>query len=493
MKKYQRRRSVVFSLVGLAGTIVTAPIVIGQMQAPPARDPAKELALKIKAPFTLASAGDLLQFAPISHFTDPGFQNTIKIVRDADAAVANMEANIVDMIHFEGPLGNVTAPREVAADVKALGFDLVNRANNHTFDSGVEGMFATQNLLEEAGLVHAGTGKNLEAAREARYFQSSKGRVGVVGMYSTSGGNTRAASYRLGNTGGEAGLNPLRVSSSLTVTAEQMAALRQVRDAIYTQRSQVSFPVPQVSANEPKDRLQLFGTSYRVGPNPGTLTYTINQEDLRDILRSVRNGKFQSEFMIVTIHAHEAASAVEMGLFSDRPPDFLIELAHKAIDNGADAFVGHGPHVLRGVEIYKGKPIFYGQGEFVRQIHRGVANLNRYSAVNLDPYTTEKTAAELVFESRTNQPLMQPENFEGLLAESKYDGGRLVEVRLHPTLAGYGQTMSEMGVPRTPTADEARKLLEKLQTLSKPFGTTIAIEGNTGVIRVAATAGTAAQ
>ena len=33
------------------------------------------------------------------------------------------------------------------------------------------------------------------------------------------------------------------------------------------------------------------------------------------------------------------------------PPDFLIDLAHKAIDNGADAFVGHGPHLVRGIEV----------------------------------------------------------------------------------------------------------------------------------------------
>ena len=37
------------------------------------------------------------------------------------------------------------------------------------------------------------------------------------------------------------------------------------------------------------------------------------------------------------------------------------------IDNGADAFVGHGPHILRGIEIYKGKPIFDDLGEFFRE------------------------------------------------------------------------------------------------------------------------------
>src|SRR6185295_3443500 len=70
-----------------------------------------------------------------------------------------------------------------------------------------------------------------------------------------------------------------------------------------------------------------------------------------------------------TIHAHQGPIVAQQWLFEDLPPDFLVELAHKAIDNGADAFVGHGPHVLRGVEIYKGKPIFYGLGEFFYQWH----------------------------------------------------------------------------------------------------------------------------
>ena len=64
---------------------------------------------------------------------------------------------------------------------------------------------------------------------------------------------------------------------------------------------------------------------------------------------------------------YQGDQVLQSFLFEDRPPDFLIELAHKSIDSGADAFVGHGPHLLRGIEIYKGKPIFYDLGEFFRE------------------------------------------------------------------------------------------------------------------------------
>ncbi len=42
-----------------------------------------------------------------------------------------------------------------------------------------------------------------------------------------------------------------------------------------------------------------------------------------------------------------------------------IKLAKKAIDNGADVVMGHHPHVLQGIQVYKGKPIFYSLGNFV--------------------------------------------------------------------------------------------------------------------------------
>ena len=49
------------------------------------------------------------------------------------------------------------------------------------------------------------------------------------------------------------------------------------------------------------------------------------------------------------------------------PAQFLVTFARAMIDAGADLFVGHGPHVLRGIEIYKGAPIIYSLGDFIFQ------------------------------------------------------------------------------------------------------------------------------
>jgi poly-gamma-glutamate capsule biosynthesis protein CapA/YwtB (metallophosphatase superfamily) len=52
--------------------------------------------------------------------------------------------------------------------------------------------------------------------------------------------------------------------------------------------------------------------------------------------------------------------------------DYQVQIAHTAIDAGADLVMGHGPHMPLGIEIYQDKPIFYGVGSFSFETgHRG--------------------------------------------------------------------------------------------------------------------------
>jgi phage FluMu protein gp41 len=73
------------------------------------------------------------------------------------------------------------------------------------------------------------------------------------------------------------------------------------------------------------------------------------------------------------------------------------------------------------------------------------------------------------------------------MTQTRYDKGRLQEVRLYPIVGGAEGPISRRGIPRMASANDAKRILTKVQALSKPFGTTIAIEGNVGVIRVAGT------
>src|SRR5436309_2939036 len=113
-----------------------------------------------------------------------------------------------------------------------MGFKLMNRAGNHLMDAGQEGLFETVRLMDQAGLVYAGVGRNLNEARAPRFAETAKGRVGLVGMYSEIAGQSRlAATYQVGITGGRPGLNAINLTRAITVSAEQLAALKRVKDS----------------------------------------------------------------------------------------------------------------------------------------------------------------------------------------------------------------------------------------------------------------------
>jgi hypothetical protein len=431
-------------------------------------DPSRELAMKITQPFTFAAVGDIIIRRPVGE-GDAGYQALAKVMREADMTYANMEGPILDEANFRGPLAG--GPKSVVDELKRMGVRIMTDANNHTLDAGLEGMFESHRLLDEAGIVHAGSGKNLADARQARIAVTPKGTVAAIGMYSIDPSSNNRSRFT-DATENMPGLNPLHVTPYNVVTAEHMQALKKIRDAIYARRPEVHVPVAPVAADEPAGRLRLFQTAFTVGPHPGDLTYEMDPADLKGIITSVRVGKQLADFLVVAIHCHQNSFAFQAYSQDHSTPNFLIELAHQVIDNGADAFVGHGVHNLRGVEIYKGKPIFYGVSSFF--YHRGAA-----------PEITSLSAGAGAGVNELE------DNLETLLTTSRFEDGKLVEVRLYPADLGQDRTrpISRSGTPSTPSPEMARRVLERLQALSKQFGTTISIENGVGVIRIASKQG----
>jgi poly-gamma-glutamate capsule biosynthesis protein CapA/YwtB (metallophosphatase superfamily) len=445
-----------------------------------ARDWTQDMAMKITEPFALASVGDVIIVRPASRSTDAGLQSALKVIHDSDAGFGNFESLIRDERKFEGPLaGSMVGTKEVAADLKAMGFTLMNRAGNHLMDAGTEGIVETTRLMDEAGLVYAGFGRNLDEARAPRFAETAKGRIGLVGMYSeiAAGQSRLAATYRVGITGGRPGLNALNLTRAIAVSSDHLALLKRVKDGVFEHRTDYTNPVRPPSGDTATS-VELFGTQYKSGARPGELTYAMNPRDLQDNLKSIKNGKQYSDFMIATIHAHQGDSILQSFLFEDRPPDFLVELAHASIDNGADAFVGHGPHILRGIEIYKGKPIFYDLGEFFRE-------WDWSCDCNFTP-NGDVTQAENVVRGLEARGVVEPINYESAIAVSKFDKGQLQEVRVYPIWARHDGPLSRRGLPMTAPPPIAQRILQRLQKLSEPFGTKLAIEGNVGVIHMAA-------
>lgn len=460
----------------LVAVLLSAPLAL-QAQTPPALAPL-DMSMTMPGTFTLVSVGDLIIRRPVSNLEDEDVQAALRLIREGDVAVGNLEGSLADYSTFDGPLRGFVGSAEVAADLKAMGFDMVNRANNHLFDSESEGMFETNRLLDEAGIAHAGTGKNLDEAAAPTYLEIPKGRVALVGMHTPNG----VASFRLaataqsGNLYGRPGLNMLEYSAEIVLTQEQIDDLRRIRDELLEYADNYDSP-RSAPRNLGPDRVNFYSSSsgredpiYRAarpGEIPGTIDFTLDRGDLERVLRSVRNAKQYSDFVIATIHSHQSQSVLENFHLSTRPPDFYVDLAHRAIDAGADAFVGHGVHTLRGVEIYEGKPIFYGMGEFFRQMNWSLET--QFGITDVSP---------------TNRSGPRSQTLKSIVGVSRFEDGELIEVRIYPIELGYDGPNSRLGIPRLVDGALGREILETVQRLSRELGTQMEIEGDVGVIRV---------
>ncbi len=457
--------------------------VQGQSELPPIGE--RDRAMTMAGDFTFASVGDLMIRRPASQLADPEVQEVFDLIRNADLAMGNMEGELANFREFDGPLNGFVGTQEVAADLRLMGFDMVNRAQNHLLDAEFAGMFSTNFLLDEAGIIHAGSGKNLQEAAAPAFLETAKGRAALIGTHAPiwPEHNRLAATPLIGNLGGRPGLNMLNYRETILVSQDQFDALNRVRDGFLQQRDNYDNPRPFANAsastgmNFPASSSGRNNPNYRVAANgeiPGTLVYEMNENDLDRILRNIRNARQLGDFVIAAAHIHQSRSIVETQHLSTRPPAFYEELARKAIDAGADAFVGTGVQTLRGIEIYNGKPIFYGLGEFFREaqweLEVALGNSDANSNRRVQQFARN-------FGGST-------QSLESLVAISHYEDGELTEVRLYPIELGFDGPDSRLGIPRMADVQHAEQILERVERLSDEWGTEIDIEGSVGIIRI---------
>ncbi|MFA1676766.1 CapA family protein [Rhizobium mongolense] len=424
--------------------------------------------------FTMIAVGDIIASRALTTRNDPGLRAIIDILHGADVTFGNLETNIFDSRCFKGSpqaeyggAYHVSLP-DLGPDLKEMGFNILSYANNHTFDWGAEGMRETCRALDQNRIIYAGVGENLSQARTARFVESPRGRVALVSFASTFTPMSRA-SDPAGAAPGRPGLNTLRLAKSIVVAPEMLASLRTIRDSLPNYRR----------GDEEANRVELAGVTYKTGEKAG-YSYEAHPGDLANILHSLRQGKQFSDFCIATNHGHEP------GNWSQEPADYERMFAHSLIDAGADAYIVHGPHQLRGIEIYKGRPIFYSLGNFIMDDLRTPVGADMYDAYGKDPHAdtdAEVTVAEMASGYQTAPGFKDPIFYESIVTSSQYKKNRLVELRLYPIVLGHSKRFANRGIPSLAPPPTGRSILERLQKLSAPFGTEIAIENDVGVIR----------
>ncbi len=359
--------------------------------------------------------------------TAPKAVPVIKGLLKGDVIFTNLESAIAEKGETVQEGRGFLTPPEALDALSALGFNLLSFSGNHAFDLKVKGI---QNTIHEADarkIAHAGTGNNAAEATAPGYLHTPKGTIALIASASgliTPGGSATAS---------RPGVNELRVEAG-------------------DKENEATDDLPGAPPNKP------------------------NAEDSQRVLQSIREARQHADLVIVYQHNHVFSNHSFATIFTEgmperlAPNEWLKKWTHAEVDAGADIVIMHGAPLLHGVEIYRGRPIFYDLGNFI---------------YNVPPTLTY---------------IHEPINFESVVASVQFQGKSLKSISLQPivlNIIGEGQPdvhseytnnqfLDTRGLPSAATGARAGYILQRLADASKPFGTTLEIKDGVGAIKIKA-------
>jgi poly-gamma-glutamate capsule biosynthesis protein CapA/YwtB (metallophosphatase superfamily) len=359
--------------------------------------------------------------------TAPAAIPKIKSLLKGDVIFTNLEGAIAEpgQSVTDGGRGFLTPPQSLDA-LTALGFNLLSLSNNHAFDLKATGIENTLREVQQRNIVHAGIGHNVDEAAAPGYLKMSNATVALV---SSASGLIVAGG---GATSDHPGVNELRIFAG-------------------DKPNEATAGLPDASTNKP------------------------NEDDAQRILASIREAKKHADIVVVYQHNHVFSNHSFSNVFNESlaerlaPNDWLKKWTHAEIDAGADIIVMHGAPLLHGVEIYKGKPIFYDLGNFIFNVPPAIYYIT-------EPMTWESVVAHVEFQNKKLKSI----SFQPI--ELNYIGTGQPDV--HNQYAA-NEFLHTRGLPSLATGAKAHYILERLAELSRPFGTKIETNGETAQIKLA--------
>ncbi len=429
----------------------------------------------------VTATGDALITRRIPAIQDPSYTQLVDMIKGCDVAFTNMEMVLTDYrgtpVVESGGM-NLSASPGVARDLQHMGFNLTAFANNHTLNYGIDGCLATIDALKEMDFVCAGAGRTLTEARLPAFLETSGGRVGLVGCASSFAKGQQAGAQR-DDAPGRPGLNPQRYETLFVVDQAHMDAIKRIAEKTGAEKErQFGFWMGFQKPPEREGQFDFAGRSFIVGDEFGVRTEA-HKKDLEGNAKSTAQATLMDDLTLVSIHAHE--NGEERWI----PADFIVEFAHACVDAGADMVVGHGPHLLRGIEIYKGKPIFYSVGNFIFQYEY----LQRLPADDYESLSADRdmSAPEVFKQISADDTRSFPADrlyWETVLPIVTFEDRQLRSVELHPVSLGHGRAWPDRGFPMLADAGLGSEILDWMTQLSKPFGTEISVTDGVGRIAI---------
>jgi poly-gamma-glutamate synthesis protein (capsule biosynthesis protein) len=290
------------------------------------------------------------------------FARVAPLLRQADVRFANLECCLYQPPEAQsaGDEGFYAAPAAGEA-LKIAGFDAVGNANNVNY--GADAIRASLRRLQELGIPSTGAGTDRNAARAPAIVERNGVRVGFLQRTSVYWPTNHEAGER------SPGVAVIRGHTAYQVPAYKMR--------------------PEIP---PMNR-------------PGIPPVIVTWAD-RDYL-----ARYKEDLAALRTRVDILVASHHWGLHTE-VLDYMTEIAHAAIDGGADIVVGHGPHYSLPVEFYRGKPIFYGLGSF--SFHTGHGGrkhgdwVGMLARVVLQRSSVERVSFRFVRHNEANESVLRP-------------------------------------------------------------------------------------
>ena len=299
------------------------------------------------------------------------FRHVSGLLRQGDVRFCQLETNLSTR---GTPLPQARLPMRAhpnsARALRDAGFQVVSFASNHCMDFGQEAFFDTIDAIKANGMEPVGAGKNIAAARRPAILERSGTKIAFLAYNSILPFGYWAETDR-------PGCAPMRAWTFY----------------------------------EPVEPDQ-----------PGSLcrTHTFpHKDDLEAMADDIEEAKSKADILILSIHWGVHFVPAQLA-------DYQRETARKAIDCGADLILGHHPHILKGIEVYKGKAIMYSLGNFA---------IEQPAAFKKDLYGTKRhreiEALNPQWDEKREYPL-PPETRNSLIVKCVISEKRIMRISFLP-------------------------------------------------------------
>ncbi len=420
-----------------------------------------------KNKLTVTGTGDALFVAPFPDNYDVEYKEVADYIKTCDVKITNLETNLTDFEYFGNAYSGgtwINTRREYLKYLKEYGFNFYGNANNHAMDYGHNGLLSTISTLEENGLAHAGTGDSLSSAEKPAILDIDGKKVAIFAV---------DASFEIASKAGNAtknlsarpGVNYLGHNDYFYVTDEEMEQLKSI-----AKNTKINFARERsirtgFSNPDPDGQFMFAGNAFTTDKTKPSSE--CNKSDLNRILGGIKKAKEENDYVFIQVHCHNNDNVSQ-----SNPPEYLKEFCRKCIDTGVSAVFGGGCHELRGIEIYKDKPIFYSLGDFIYQGLR-VEYLPADFMEKFNADINLSAIEALHVRSRGNKVglHLMKENFLTILPKIEFDGDKIVDLTIVPVSLNFDATDFKNGLPKMAKGAEEQEIIGVINELSAPFGT----------------------